>query len=197
MIDSKIRKYVQFLFNALASFLIRIKLSANQVTVLALIAGICSGLVLLPRWYSLSLTLLWLSGLFDVLDGSVARLSKSSSPLGAFLDLIFDRVVEAFFIILFALSHPELSTAAMVFLGSVIFNFSTFMVAGNLFKNESEKSMHYDVGIIERTETFIAFSLMLILPSYAVLILFIFNIMILFTGVLRFSRIVKFAMNKG
>lgn len=192
MIDSRMRKYFQALFDFLAKKLIGMGVTPNQVTTLAFLTGIAAGIVVLYELYWLSLTLLWISGLFDVLDGTVARLGGKSSAGGAFLDLIFDRVVEAVFIILFALARPEIYPAALVFLGAVIFNFSTFMLAGKLFENSGEKSMHYDSGLIERTETFIAFSAMLLLPSQASLVLWTFNALVLITGVYRFIKILRY-----
>ena len=193
MVDSRLRKHFQKLFDALASVLIRTGATADALTIAALVTGIAAAAALIPGWYLLSLALLWLSGLWDVLDGSMARLSGGGTPAGAFMDLIFDRVVEAAFIITFAITLPELNTAALLFLGAVIFNFSTFMLAGKLFENTGVKSMHYDDGLIERTETFIAFSVMLLFPAGAVPVLWIFNALILITGIIRFAKILRLA----
>jgi phosphatidylglycerophosphate synthase len=189
MIDTRFRKHVQFLFNFLASLCARLGVSPNQLTVIGFLLGIASAVSIL--WGALfpALILLWISGLFDVLDGSLARIKGTSSALGAFMDMIFDRVVEVLFVIFFALVYPESSLAVMAFLGAVIFNFSTFMLAGNLFQNAGEKSMHYDTGLAERTETFIVFSLMLLMPAYGVWILWVFDALILWTGVTRFIKI--------
>lgn len=74
---------------------------------------------------------------------------------------------------------------------SAIFNFTTFVVAGALFKNEGKNSMHYDVGIAERTETFIVFTLMVLFSNYVFWVLTVFNINIFITGLIRFSRVIK------
>jgi phosphatidylglycerophosphate synthase len=137
--------------------------------------------------------LLWISGLLDVLDGSVARLTGKSSASGAYMDLIFDRMVEAFIILGFTILAPANYIAYILFYISVIFNFTTFIVAGALFKNDSKKSMHYDTGIAERTETFIVFSLMLIFKNHITVILMVFNAIIFLTGIIRFYKVIKYS----
>ncbi len=191
MVDSRVREYFQKIFDAAARVLDKTGATPDGLTVAALIIGLCAAAALIPGWFILSLVLLWVSGLMDVLDGSLARIKGSSTPAGAFMDLIFDRVVEAAFIITFAIVRPEVNTAALIFLGGVIFNFSTFLLAGKLFENTGVKSMHYDDGLVERTETFIAFSLMLLLPGFPALVLWVFNALMLTTGVIRFAKILK------
>ena len=80
---------------------------------------------------------------------------------------------------------------ALFFLFSALFNFSTFLLAGALFENKGEKSMHYDVGIIERTEVFIFFSIMLVVPIAAPAVLWVMDVLIVITGIIRFNKIYR------
>ena len=84
----------------------------------------------------------------------------------------------------------------MLFYIAVIFNFTTFIVAGALFKNDSEKSMHYDVGIAERTETFIVFTMLATFTNYINPILMVFNSVIFITGIIRFRKVLKYSHHK-
>jgi len=192
MIDTKLRGVVQPHFNSIAHVFLRCGLKPNTITWIAFIVGVFSGLLTSLDMRFLAFSALWISGLLDVIDGTVARLSNKSSVKGAYMDLILDRMVEAAFILGFAFLMPEGHLAYILFLISVIFNFSTFIVAGALFKNTGLKSMHYDVGLIERTETFIVFSSMLFLKEYSFLILTVFSMLIIFTGIIRFMRIMKY-----
>lgn len=191
MIDTKLRGIVQPSFNYLAKGLIKLKLKPDTITSLAFVIGISASVSIGFANSWLAITLLWLSGLLDVLDGSVARLTNTSSKVGAYMDLIFDRMVEASVILGFYALMPEYSLAYLLFFVAVLFNFTTFIVAGALFNNEGSKSMHYDVGIAERTETFIVFTLMIIFTQYVFIILMIFNIIVFLTGLIRFYRIIK------
>jgi phosphatidylglycerophosphate synthase len=188
---------VQPAFDAAAKGMVKLRLTPNAITVAALCIGISSGVLAAFGLYFPALALLWLSGLLDVLDGTVARLTGKTSKLGAYMDLIFDRLVEASVVLGFYLSMPRFALASLVFFISVIFNFTTFTVAGALFQNSGEKSMHYDVGIAERTETFIVFSLMLLFPALGGTILMVFNGIIFLTGAIRFYKIIQYSKNEG
>ncbi len=192
MIDTRVRKYTQSTFDNAAKFLKLINLHPNTVTVFALILGVVSFVFLCFSKPIIALAFLWLSGLFDVLDGTVARLTNKKSNIGAYLDLVFDRTVECLIIIGFYIFKPEFTLSYFIFLSGMIFNFSTFMLAGSLFKNNSNKSMHYDIGLVERTESFIVFSLMMIFPSYIFIFINIFNALMILTGIIRMTRIILF-----
>lgn len=191
MLDSKCRAPFQGGFDSLAKVLLKIKLSPNQITVAALLTGCFSGFIIAHGYLMLGLVALLLSGLFDVLDGSMARLSGKSSNTGAYMDLIFDRMVEAAFIIGYFLYMPHIALSSLFFFAGAMLNFSSFMLAGSLMKNTGQKSIHYDVGLVERTEAFICFTLMLVFHEYAVLILTVFNILMFYTGMERMIRIIK------
>lgn len=196
MIDTKLRYKFQPLFDYAARGFVAKHIEPNTITLIAFTIGALSAVFIGFNKPILALIFLWLSGLFDVLDGSVARLMGKGTPIGAYMDLILDRMVEAGVIIGFAIHLPQNYFAYLIFLVSVIFNFTTFIVAGALFENEALKSMHYDIGIAERTETFIVFSLMIIFSQYVFSILMIFNVVIFLTGIVRFNRVVKY-VNKG
>ncbi len=191
MIDTKLRHNVQPAFDKVASMFVKCHIKADTITVMGFIIGIVSGVMIAFNHLFVSFVLLWISGLFDVLDGTVARLSGTSSKRGAYMDLIFDRMVESAVILGFYFLLPNHAFFYILFFISVLFNFTTFIVAASLFENKGKKSMHYDVGIAERTETFIVFSLMMFFPAYTAWILLTFNFIIFLTGIIRFYRILK------
>jgi len=192
MIDTKLRRSVQPVFDSLGKGLVKVGLSPDGITIMAFIIGICAALTLGLGYSLIAIILLWTSGLLDVLDGTVARLKGQSSQVGAYLDLIFDRVVEGSMILGFYGWMPELGWALLLFMVGSMFNFTTFLVAASLFDNQGNKSMHYDVGLVERTETFIFFTLMILFPSYAFILLMVFNIIMILTGMRRFGRVIHF-----
>lgn len=192
MIDTRMRDFFQPTFNALSGPLVKAGISANTLTGLAFASGLCAGGLIAFGQVAAGVSVLWFSGLLDVLDGSVARLSGKSSKAGAYMDLILDRMVEAAIILGFAWRFPEPVFAYLLFFTTVIFNFSTFIVAGSLFANTGKKSIHYDVGLAERTETFLAFTAMAVWPEEIFAILMVFNLVILYTGIRRFIKVIRF-----
>ncbi|SNS83713.1 Phosphatidylglycerophosphate synthase [Anaerovirgula multivorans] len=192
MIDTKCRTKFQPIFDIMAKQLVILNITPKSITWLAFGVGTLASLFAAGGWMISSILALWLSGLLDVLDGTVARLTGKTSKGGAYMDLILDRMVEAIYILAFTYRFPQANYAYFLFYIVVIFNFTTFIVAGALFQNDGVKSMHYDIGIAERTETFIVFTLMALLPSYIFPILMTFNAIILITGIIRFRVVLKY-----
>ena len=202
MLDTTVRKHVQVLFDWLAIPLIKLKFSPTRITLVAFFVGILCPLCLVFShfsfsWRVVSLCLLAFSGLLDVLDGTIARATHRTSQLGAFLDLILDRVVECVFIIVQAALMPQSIWAGMIFLALMTINFSTFLLADRFFSSSGEKSMHYDIGLVERSETFILFGLILLIPSLSTYLLWIFNALMALTAILRIKRITRIARDNN
>lgn len=184
MIDSYYRDSLQKWFvDPLAS---RLKLAPSWITALSLFFGLACALSIFCGWVIAALCCLALSGYCDVLDGSVARFRKMSSPLGATLDLISDRAVE--FAVLFALFLVDPSAralASMVLFGSIYLCIASFFSVSIFTKGESEKSFVYSPGLVERSETFITFALMLIFPFAYAWIAYIYSAAVFLTSLLR------------
>lgn len=191
MIESHVRLKIQPWFDKLGRFF-ALHASPNTITGMAFIFGIFAASALAIDYRLSALCFLWLSGLCDVLDGTVARLSNTPQKVGAYLDLITDRLIESALILGFACAYPQYHLAYLVFMIALLLHFSTFLAAGALFANTGHKSMHHDHSMVERAEAFIVFSLMLLQPNYIFEILMSFNALIVLDGFLRFYRVVKY-----
>jgi len=95
----------------------------NRLSAVALALAVVAGLLgVLVRWTSPLLFLavsaaVLLSGLFDVLDGHVARATGRSSPRGDLLDHVLDRYADVVIVLGFAASgfaNPVLALLALV-----------------------------------------------------------------------------------
>jgi phosphatidylglycerophosphate synthase len=92
-----LRSYLQITFTdrILRSFS-RLGLHPGGWSLLALLLAMAGFCALWLGQLLTGLSLFVLSGFLDMVDGAVARATEQSSPLGAFLDGIFDRYVEMF-----------------------------------------------------------------------------------------------------
>lgn len=79
----------------LAIALGKLGLTPNSLTVLGLILSIAAGVVLSLGFMLWGGILVLVAGLFDLMDGTLARHTKKASPFGAILDSTFDRYGEA------------------------------------------------------------------------------------------------------
>ena len=191
MIDTYLQSGTKSVLKSLVKFLIKIKLTANHITILGLLLGITSALFVYLNNTILALVLLYLSGLCDILDGNMAREKGMSSPLGTLMDISFDRIVEVSIILAIAFRTPESMPIMLLLLASIVISISIFLTVGILVSKDSNKSFFYATGIMERTESFILFSLLIIFPKYILIIGLIGVLLILITGLQRFLWALK------
>ena len=180
MLDSNARKLVQPLLDLVARGCARAGISANSLTVAGMLVGVGAA-VLVGQGYAVAgFFVLWLSGLIDAADGTLARLTKPS-PLGAILDITFDRIVEISMIVALAVRYPDAWFELLVLAGVIAIAMSLFLSIGAAVANRSVKSFHYAPGLGERTEAFICLSLMILDDTRLVLWAWMFIAVIAFT----------------
>ncbi len=192
MLDTNARKYVQPMFEGVATFFINLNISATQVTFIALIIGIISSVLLYFKFFTAAIILLWISGFLDAVDGTVARKTKTKSKIGGFLDVIFDRVVEIGIIIALTMLNRDLAIINVILLSCIVLSMTVFLMSGALVEKESKKVFYYQAGVAERTEGFIFFTLAIIFFDYANIILLIFAAAIAFTAIQRINETIKY-----
>lgn len=184
MLDSYGRKYVQPLIKLVADLFIKLKFSANQVTLLGGVIGIIASVLAYNRYMIFSVILLWVSGLLDAVDGTIAR-KIGSTKFGTLLDIVLDRIVELGLIIATGLNYPEQNLNLLILTSSIVVCMTIFLTIGLLSSKESEKSFYYQPGLGERTEGFIFFTGILLFPKYHSGIIIVFILVILYTSIQR------------
>tara|TARA_Y100000992_G_scaffold74839_1_gene47264 strand:- start:207 stop:701 length:495 start_codon:yes stop_codon:yes gene_type:complete len=150
------------------------------------------------QFYLTALIILLLNRLCDGLDGTMARLTNPT-PLGGYLDIVFDFTIYSGFVLAFGLSNNNYTIISMVLLFLYIGTGTTFLAqaalqtqsdkisASSEFNQELPKGFYYSSGLIEGTETIIFMILCLLLPNFYIPISIIFGILCLITF---FSRVV-------
>ena len=194
MLDTKARKYVQPVFERMADLLIRLKVTANQITVVALFFGLFAAMSVFAGLNFIGIILLWISGLLDALDGTIARKTASSNPIGTVMDILFDRIVEILILLAVAFTDPSTGIFTAIVFSSIIISMTVFLTVGALAEKKGEKSFYYQPGLVERTEGFIMISLVVLISGFRVEILLLFAALILFTAFQRVreaTRILK------
>ncbi|MDK2587306.1 CDP-alcohol phosphatidyltransferase family protein [Romboutsia sedimentorum] len=185
MLDTHARKYVSPFIESGANFFIGLKLSANDVTTLALILGIISSIFLYFDKNVLAVVILWTSGYLDAVDGAIARKTSTSSSFGTVLDITFDRVVEIGIILVIGLKFADTRLSLIVLLASILLSMVIFLTVGAVSEKNGVKSFYYQAGMAERSEGFIMFSLIMLSQNYVNIIINIFSIIILITAFQR------------
>lgn len=186
MLDTHARKYVNPIIELGAEFLLKLKLTPNNVTILALLLGISTSIFLYFDMQIIAVTLLWVSGYLDAVDGAMARRSNSSSSFGTLLDIVSDRIVEVSIVLVLGLKFVDVRYNLIVLTVCILMSMTIFLTVGALSEKKGVKSFYYQAGVVERSEGFIFFSLMILIPSYLGIITNIFSILIIITAIQRF-----------
>lgn len=187
MLDTHGRNLVRPALEAIARAAQRVGISANALTVAGMLVGVGAAALVCLGHPVLGVAVLWLSGIIDAADGTLARLTKPS-PMGAILDITFDRIVELSMITALAWIHPEARFELVVLAGIIAIAMSLFLSIGAAVQNVSAKSFHYAPGLGERTEAFIMLSLMILDSERLALWSWLFVGVIVFTMAQRLAH---------
>ncbi|MBI2822582.1 MAG: CDP-alcohol phosphatidyltransferase family protein [Acidobacteria bacterium] len=91
MITAKIGQGCKVIIDQIVWVLSLLKINPNVLTVFGVVMSVFTSVALATGHFGYSGALLIIAGLFDMLDGAVARVSKSETSYGAFLDSVIDR----------------------------------------------------------------------------------------------------------
>ncbi|WZL73350.1 CDP-alcohol phosphatidyltransferase family protein [Clostridiaceae bacterium 35-E11] len=185
MLDTYGRKYVTPLIDTAAKPFIKLNIKANQVTVLALLIGISTGFFIFLQRPITACILLWISGLLDAVDGTVARKEKNMTAWGTLMDITFDRIVEMSVVIGLAIQFPQARMALLILTIAILFSMTIFLTVGALTQQKGIKSFYYQAGLTERTEGFILFTLMILVTNCLVGITYIYAVLVFITALQR------------
>ena len=188
MLDTHARKYVNPFIEKGANFFIKLKLTPNNVTTIALLLGIVSATLLYFNKSILAVIVLWISGYLDAVDGAIARKTNSSSSFGTVLDITFDRIVEIGIIIVTGIKVVDVRFNLIILLSCILISMVIFLTVGAVSEKNGVKSFYYQAGVAERSEGFIMFSLMILSNDYLGIIINIFSLLIIVTAIQRINE---------
>lgn len=125
MIDGIFKRHIDPLWDGLATPLVRLGLTPNQVTLagLGLILACCAAYALHrdPLVFALTLAVAFA---FDALDGAVARRRDMRSRAGGYLDAVVDRYQELAVLATLGWLHGAWGLALFAFSGSVLTSYA-------------------------------------------------------------------------
>jgi CDP-diacylglycerol--glycerol-3-phosphate 3-phosphatidyltransferase len=140
-------------FTPVLSTLHRLGVTPNQVTVAGTVlnAGVAA-LIIADRliWAGV---LVLVAGIFDMLDGSLARLSEQVTPFGAFLDSTLDRVSEG--VVLAAIAYYLAAQGRAVDAGLVVLALLGSILVSYTRARAESLGVECKVGIMSRPERII------------------------------------------
>ncbi|MEM9689599.1 MAG: CDP-alcohol phosphatidyltransferase family protein [Pseudomonadota bacterium] len=173
MLDTHVRPLIDPPLNAVGRRLARAGVTANQVTLTGLVAGVMAAVAVAFGAFTLAIVLILLNRIADGLDGAVARASQQTDS-GGFIDIVADYVFYASVPVAFAIVDPAANAvAAAALLASFCLTCSSFLAFAILAakrgietEDHGKKSFFYSTSLIEGTETIAFFLVMALLPAW-------------------------------
>ena len=148
LIPAGIRDNVRKIMAGIARGAIALRLTPDAITVLGLVPAILGGAAFARGQVRLGGLFLLLSGVMDMLDGAVARVSGRGSKFGALLDSTIDRYAEIAVYLGLALFYREsaeaLSGVVLALCGSLMVSYVKARAEG--------LDLTCNVGMLQRPE---------------------------------------------
>jgi CDP-diacylglycerol--glycerol-3-phosphate 3-phosphatidyltransferase len=159
------------ILDPIASFLNRIGLYPNTVTILGLVGNVIGSIFIATGSMTIGGIIILLMGPVDALDGTMARLRGMPSQFGAFVDSVTDRYSEIIIlggVFIFFMQKQDWLSCLMVYLavsGSVLVSYVKARAEGVGFKA--------NVGILTRVERYLVLAPCLVIsqPQIAIWII--------------------------
>jgi CDP-diacylglycerol---glycerol-3-phosphate 3-phosphatidyltransferase len=150
-------------YRAILAMLYRLGVRPWQLTLASLATNVAAGVLLVRGQRLVPGLLLIPAGLFDVFDGSVARLRGEDKRLGAFLDSALDRICDAvlFGCLFWSLAGQGRDAEAALSLSTMVIA----LTVSHIRAEAEAADVTLSEGLFQRLERYLALLLGLIVPE--------------------------------
>jgi archaetidylinositol phosphate synthase len=135
-----------------ADLFVRLRITPNQISVLALIAGIICAVLYVRQEFLLGSLALFVSAVFDLIDGSVARKTGAHTDFGAVFDWIVDKYVDALALLGIGLSGIAIVSRYYPVPPGTDFGIIAFAIIGSLMNTFIKPVVYAEIGYREKVE---------------------------------------------
>lgn len=175
MFDDFLRRLKDRWFAPLARALGR-GVSPMMVTVAAFLAGVAAGWAVLADANVLAMALWIINRALDGLDGTIARVQRTQSDLGGYVDIVLDFVVYALLPLAMIVAAGDRRTAmtGAFLLGTFFVNAASWMYLAAILERRDRgaaatgelTTVTMPPGIVAGTETFVFYSVFVAWPAW-------------------------------
>jgi len=179
-LDLPLSRLIKFFFK-------KTKLNPTYFTLLGLCVNILAASAFVSGRWLLAGVLILSAGLFDMLDGAVARTFDRVTPFGGFLDSVIDRYSDLVLLIGLIIYYAGHGNMDLLVLTAVV-SIGTILIPYTRARAEVFIS-HCDVGIMERAERIILLAAGGIFQDLLKLMPIVLWVLAIFTHLTVFHRI--------
>ena len=187
MFDGRWRTSVEKGLRPLGHNIRRTGLTADHLTAAGLVTAGAAAVTIGAGALDAGVFLLAVCAMFDVIDGTVAKVSGTAGPRGAFFDSVADRVTDALLLggVAWYLSgsHPgRIAVLPLAVLGA------SMLIS---YERAKAESLGYDArgGLMERAERIIVLGFGLLFDSLLIGVLWVMLVLTLLTAGQRFVKV--------
>ncbi len=144
-------RFIRYL-EPVAGVFVKLRITPNQISMLALIAGISCAFLFFQRQYLLGSLALILSAILDLVDGSVARMTDAHSNFGAVFDWIVDKYVDALVLLGIGLSGIPVISQFIAVPPFMDFGIVAFAIIGSLMNTFIKPVVYAEIGYVSKVE---------------------------------------------
>lgn len=192
MLDGFARQKIDPALMAMAGALKRAGLTANQVTLAGFVIGLCAAGAIAADWYITGLVLILASRLADGLDGSLAKLTRTTD-FGGYLDIVLDFAFYGAIPLAFIMADPEANALSG---GTLILSFyvngASFLAYATIAEKRKlegnprgTKAFYFTTGLAEATETLAVFVIACLFPGWFAILAWCFAAICFYTAMVR------------
>jgi archaetidylinositol phosphate synthase len=144
-------RFVRYL-EPVAEVFVRLHVTPNQISLLALVAGGISAFLFFRHEFLLGSLALLVSAVFDLIDGSVARRTGAHTNFGAVFDWIVDKYVDAIALMGIGLSGIPIISQFLPVPTLADFAVVTVAITGSLMNTFIKPVVYAEIGYREKVE---------------------------------------------
>jgi CDP-diacylglycerol--glycerol-3-phosphate 3-phosphatidyltransferase len=191
LIPAGIRDGVRKIMAGIARGAVALRLTPNIITVLGLVPAVLGGVVFARGQIRLGGLFLLISGVMDMLDGAVARVSGGESKFGALLDSTVDRYAEIAVYLGLAILYRD---SALTLTGVILALCGSLMVSYVKARAEG-LGLTCNVGMLQRPERLIMLMVgAFIGPGYLKWAIYLIAVL---ANITAFERLIKMKKQAG
>ena len=135
-----------------ADVFVRLRITPNQISLLALIAGAVCAWLFFRREFLLGSLALLVSAVFDLIDGSVARKTHAHTNFGAVFDWIVDKYVDAIALLGIGLAGIPIISHLLAVPSIADFAVVTVAIIGSLMNTFIKPVVYAEIGYQKKVE---------------------------------------------
>jgi archaetidylinositol phosphate synthase len=193
----RLRRLFKPLIKGLAKGCSKVGLSPNGATVIMLVCSLISFFLLVYFkayfWFGI---MVFITGIFDGIDGALARLNERETKFGGFFDSFMDRLSEFIILLALLINRWNQSLWFLIDMRFIVFSslFGSLMISYSRSRAQSFHKGNYDIGLMARSERLFYIFLVSLISTYIGFLnefLFGFLILVISTAIYRGIKIHK------